>query len=272
MVFLVAFGGSVASAQEAPAPPSDAGLRERLFELVSSERAAAGLQPLAWSDDLVVVADEHSARMAEAHDIFHNDGLFTVAAKARMRARVVGENVAMNASIDDAHRRLMLSDGHRHNILDGSFDRLGLGLAYSGTSWFVTEVFVQTRAAAAPAPAPVAAPVAAPAPVVAPPAAPRAAPAPTAPPTTTPLSATDAGQAEQTWPKAAVEEPEAVTLASVPLASLRATDPPSGLSLLPVAATLAVAGVGLALGRRVALQVNTVLSESIGDGHDPRRR
>lgn len=137
---------------------------DHLVGLVNGERAAAGLPALRVDAPLDHEGAAHSARMAEAGTIFHNDDLFTPATKDRLGAKTVGENVASNASLDDAHRRLMASDGHRANILSAAFDRIGVGVVQVGSTWYVTEVFVQSRVAAAPKPAPSPSTTAAPAP------------------------------------------------------------------------------------------------------------
>jgi len=41
----------------------------------------------------------------------------------------VSENLARNASLEDAHRSLMRSLGHRQNILDRGVDHVGIGVA-----------------------------------------------------------------------------------------------------------------------------------------------
>jgi hypothetical protein len=113
-----------------------------LLNLVNRERVAAGRPPLTSRDDLVRVAAAHSAGMAQRGQIFHNDLLFTAQVKSRLGARSVGENVAVNASAEDAHRRLMASPGHRANILNSQFRLAGIAVVNRAGSWYVTETFV----------------------------------------------------------------------------------------------------------------------------------
>ena len=136
-----------------PAPDTAAAAR-RLLVLVNQERKARGLGALARRGDVDAIAVGHSKNMEARRELWHNDAYFTKATKDRLGAKSVGENVAMNGSVEDMHRRLMNSPRHRDNILDGRFEVIGIGVAASSDGLlFATEDFAQLRAAA-PAPAP----------------------------------------------------------------------------------------------------------------------
>jgi len=159
----------------------------RLLQLVNDERGAAGLAPLAVRREIDDVAWGHSEAMAQAGDIWHNDAYFTAETRRRLGARALGENVARNATVEDAHARLMASPGHRANILDARFNQVGVSVVRDGAgSLFITEDF-----AAVPPPEPAQAP----APPGPPPAPPAPAPPP-APPAPAPPSTTTASPAE----------------------------------------------------------------------------
>ena len=157
----------VAPAPAGPVPPAAAPVTstpkalvaaaaDRIHRLVNQERAAAGLPALAASPRIASIAAGHSMAMATRGDIWHNDAYFGAANRRALGARALGENVAMNRSIDDAHRRLMASPGHRRNILDAGFDAVGIAVVQdeSGTL-FVTQNFAdwpgEPSAAARPA-------------------------------------------------------------------------------------------------------------------------
>jgi len=114
-----------------------------------------GARQLVSRAEILVVAHDHSVEMASRGAIFHNDAYFTAQSHLRLGASVFGENVAMNTSLDDAHRRLMASPGHRANILDARFRQVGFSVVSDGRDeLFVTEDFAQpVGASAAPAPA-----------------------------------------------------------------------------------------------------------------------
>ena len=140
----------------APAPQPQAlptgevpGAAARLLALVNQERAGAQLPALEWRDAIVAIAAGQSRAMADRGDIWHNDAYFTSATRAALGAHGLGENVAMNGSLDDAHRRLMASPGHRANILNGAFDAVGISVVRDATgALYVTQDFVDSRVAA----------------------------------------------------------------------------------------------------------------------------
>ena len=216
-VLLVAglVGRAVPAVAVGPTADDPVGAAE-LLALANVERAAAGLPLLVPRDDVTAIAFEHSRRMAEADDLWHNDAYFTSSSKARLGARSLGENVAENRSMADAHRRLLLSDGHRANLLDPKFTVVGFAVvrAASGLG-YVTQAFVEPLPGTAPPPiAPLAAAdEAAPAPVPSPPA-----PAPTPPPAPAPAPAPRPAVATAA-PPAPVERPSA----SLPPATSPAT-------------------------------------------------
>ncbi|MBW3668517.1 MAG: CAP domain-containing protein [Actinobacteria bacterium] len=171
----------------------------RLLTLMNNERRSRGLPLFAQRGDVTATSAGHSEAMAAAGTIWHNDAYFTAANKKRLDAVLLGENVARNPDIDDAHRRLMNSPGHRANLLDSRFTVVGLAVYRSSTgSLYVTQNFLQPRVAeapraAAPAPAkPKAAAAPAPSPSTTTPPAPAPAPVAEATDTATQvLSATD---------------------------------------------------------------------------------
>jgi hypothetical protein len=128
------------------------GSAARLLELVNHTRVEHGLVPLSAHEGAAAIAVEHSREMADGHDIWHNDALFTKATRDRLGAHAVAENVAMNSSADGAHERLMASDGHRANILTATFTA-GAVRAVRGDDGrlYVTEVFIEPMAPARPA-------------------------------------------------------------------------------------------------------------------------
>jgi uncharacterized protein YkwD len=177
----------------------------RLLELVNRERAATGAPTLVLRSDLSGIAGDFSQRMAEQGRIWHNDDYFTIATMERLGARLVGENVAINSSIDGAHEALMESPRHRANILDADFTLVGIGVAQNADGFlFVTQDFLAPREpdaghaaskpAATPGPTPDAAPATAPSAGSGAAASPAAAPGsartgPTAPPAARPVAA-----------------------------------------------------------------------------------
>jgi uncharacterized protein YkwD len=196
----------------------------RILALMNNERRGKGLPQLALRADVSALSAPHSEAMAAKGTIWHNDAYFAPAVKKRLDARLLGENVARNTDIDDAHRRLMNSPGHRANILDGRFTVVGLAVYDDGWgNLYVTQSFVQPNTAAAPKPAADAAEK------------PRSAPAA---PTTVPPSTTTTQAAPEPAPAVLSAGPE------VDVAPAQSTEEPApegpNRALLAVVALLAL--------------------------------
>lgn len=131
-------------------PTVDSAGAARLVELANAERRAAGVGELVVRADVASIALDHSRAMAADGNLRHNDAYFAPAMRQQLKAKMLGENVAMNPSVDDAHRRLMNSAGHRANLLDGRFSVVGMAVVRdaNGQLW-ITQDFVQPAAAAA---------------------------------------------------------------------------------------------------------------------------
>jgi uncharacterized protein YkwD len=130
----------------APAGDPDRSDAAQLLVLVNNDRVSAGLAPLALSGVAVEVAESWSQHMAAAGELAHNDEWFSTSTRQRAGAGVVGENVALNATVEGAHRRLMGSPAHRANILDGRFQMIGVAIVAdaAGMKW-VTQDFMQSK-------------------------------------------------------------------------------------------------------------------------------
>jgi uncharacterized protein YkwD len=107
-----------------------------MLELVNKERAKEGLKPLKADPELSRVARAHSRDMFIRGYFAHEnpDGMdpFDRMKKANVRFRVAGENLALAQTLDIAHINLMNSPGHRANIMNPAFGRLGIGVLDGG--------------------------------------------------------------------------------------------------------------------------------------------
>jgi uncharacterized protein YkwD len=119
---------------EHTAPRPD--LEARMLELVNSERAAAGLPALAPDPEMTEVARKHSADMFARGYFAHQtpEGLspFDRMKRDGVSFRTAGENLALAPTLSVAHTGLMNSPGHRANILQPAFGRLGIGIMDGG--------------------------------------------------------------------------------------------------------------------------------------------
>lgn len=107
-----------------------------MLGLVNKERIKRGLKPLQFDPELVPVARAHSQDMFAkgyfAHDNLEGKDPFDRMRAAGIRFQAAGENLALAQTVEIAHVNLMNSPGHRANILNPSFGRLGIGILDGG--------------------------------------------------------------------------------------------------------------------------------------------
>jgi len=117
-------------------PAARPGLEARMLELVNKERIKAGLKPLKADPELVPVARAHSKDMFSrgyfAHKSPEGKDPFDRMKKAGVMFQAAGENLALAQTVEIAHTNLMNSPGHRANILNPSFGRVGIGILDGG--------------------------------------------------------------------------------------------------------------------------------------------
>lgn len=119
-----------------PSPPTSGGgtnAQEReVLELTNQARRNQGCRPLQLDDSLVEAAGRHASDMVRRHYLDHTNpdgqGPGDRMAAAGFRGSGWGENIA--AGYDSPQRVFaawMKSDGHRANILNCKFNRIGIG-------------------------------------------------------------------------------------------------------------------------------------------------
>lgn len=149
---LVSFGGLLLVGSTAA--HADVVLDEaRFVQRMNADRAAAGAPPLLVSPRLIEIArawsrvlSDRSTSLTEC-TLSHTQNLLEVLRPASK----VAENVGCgDASADALHDAFMNSPHHRTNVLDPSFDSVGVGVFLSGETMFVSVEFVRTVAVATP--------------------------------------------------------------------------------------------------------------------------
>ena len=120
----------------------------RLLDLVNRTRSRSGLPPLMMAHSLQAAARAHSQDMAIRGYIGHNtpEGLSVRDRLARVirPAGVVAENVATARTAEQAHRALVASPAHRHNILAARFHQVGIGIVFEEQrGLIITEDFAE---------------------------------------------------------------------------------------------------------------------------------
>lgn len=112
----------------------------RARALVNRARDDHDLASLQASASLSKTARKHSRAMANEGDLFHRDDL--TAGLNGITWSLVGENVGTGSTVRSIHRAFMNSAPHRHNILNHSFDTVGVGVVEGEGRMWVTLVFL----------------------------------------------------------------------------------------------------------------------------------
>lgn len=111
-------------------------LEMKMLALVNQERKQKGLKPLLPDAEMRTVARAHSrdmfARGYFAHVNPDGDDPFKRMRDGGVRFLTAGENLALAQTLQQAHKGLMNSPGHRANILQPQFGRLGIGILDGG--------------------------------------------------------------------------------------------------------------------------------------------
>lgn len=116
-----------------------------VLRLVNLERAKAGLSPLTLSKELSDVAVLKSKDMALFNYFDHNSpnygSPFDMMKDMGISYKAAGENLAVGYSTPEAVvKGWMESPGHRRNILNSMFNKMGLGI-YEGSRIYWTQMF-----------------------------------------------------------------------------------------------------------------------------------
>ncbi|MDP1722628.1 MAG: CvpA family protein [Candidatus Gottesmanbacteria bacterium] len=103
----------------------------QMVALVNEERSKIGLGELRIDEQLTDTARRHSRDMferryfshfsPEGHDVSYR------AKQSGIEYSLIGENLAYAPNVSTAHTGFMNSEGHRKNILDGQWSRIGIG-------------------------------------------------------------------------------------------------------------------------------------------------
>lgn len=114
----------------------DASSEDQMILLINAERTKTGVGLLRLGERMRDVARTYSRTMFEGHYFSHYDAQGHDAGyrmdTAGISYTIVGENLAYAPEVKVAHRGLMESEGHRRNILDSQFHRVGIGVIDGG--------------------------------------------------------------------------------------------------------------------------------------------
>jgi uncharacterized protein YkwD len=124
----------------------DADAEQQLLDLANQARSTAGAPPLRLDAGLSKAARAHAEAMAAAGQISHQfDGeptlIVRLASSTSLHLERAGENVALDADPKDANEHLMRSPPHRENLLNPTYDVVGLGVVSVGYQLFIVQDF-----------------------------------------------------------------------------------------------------------------------------------
>jgi uncharacterized protein YkwD len=113
--------------------------RARMLQLLNQTRRNHGLSAFRLNLELSKQAWRHSKRMVERNQLFHTANLYeTVRAWS---PSCWGENVGVARWLKRLRKLWMQSGGHRDNILNPRFRRIGIGVVKARGVLWVTTIF-----------------------------------------------------------------------------------------------------------------------------------
>ncbi len=142
-VATVATGAAALPAPGAVVTPADASTDEQLFHsLLDEARAAQGLGPLQYDPGLATVAADWAATMAGTGVLAHNPDLVVdIDAAVGPDWTYYGGNVGVGYDVVGLHQAFLASPTHAANVY-GPYNRVGVGIAWSASTMWVSIVFL----------------------------------------------------------------------------------------------------------------------------------
>ncbi len=119
---------------------------DEVIRLVNVERAANGLDALTKNERLSAAAAKRAQELVEYYSHTRPDGTncFTVLDDFAITYYAVGENIAMGQSTpQEVMEDWMNSEGHRANILETSFENIGVGVVYANGMLHWVQLFAK---------------------------------------------------------------------------------------------------------------------------------
>jgi len=118
----------------------------RLFDRLNHERSKAGVPGLQWDGKLAAAAAQHALEMANRKQLSHQ---FSGEPSPRQRIIATGlrtdasaENVGSAETFQEIHSGWMESAGHRHNLLNPTYNAVGIAVVRRGHTLYAAQDFV----------------------------------------------------------------------------------------------------------------------------------
>jgi len=142
-VFLPAPVAHASSASGAAAAATTGEEEHAFLQKLNQARVNGGLAALVSDSKLAPTSRSWSHDMAGRNQLSHHPNLAQVAGQVEPSWRAIGENVGVGYSVQGLHDAFMGSAGHRANIMKSTYNRVGVGVAHSGSKIWVTVRFLQ---------------------------------------------------------------------------------------------------------------------------------
>jgi uncharacterized protein YkwD len=129
--------------QAQPASAELTDKEKKLVSLINKARTNRGHSKLKVSSRLSELARKHSnAMVSQNNPVKHstNKQLLSYMDKANCAARI-GENVGAASTVLQMHQAFMDSPGHRENVLESYWKKVGVGIKKSKGRLWTTELF-----------------------------------------------------------------------------------------------------------------------------------
>ncbi len=111
--------------------PDSSNFAEEVLRLCNIERANYGIAPLELDENLIECADIRAEEIVEEFSHTRPDGTSCFSVLKGISYYTCGENIAAGHSTpEETVDQWMNSAGHRANILNGEFTKLGVGYCY----------------------------------------------------------------------------------------------------------------------------------------------
>ena len=135
-----------AAAADIPFTDYDSDAEEMLLHLANQARSKVGAPALKLDSGLSQAARAHAEAMLAADQLSHQlEGEPALpqrlAAAARLQLDQEAENVALDFAPADGHRHLMLSAPHRANLLNPTYNVVGIGVVHAGDRLYIVQDF-----------------------------------------------------------------------------------------------------------------------------------
>ena len=116
--------------------------------LLNSDRARYGLAPLVIDPELCRIARIKSQDMRDNQYFAHTSPTYgdvrSMLRRFGYAYTTAGENIAHHATVEKAQAAFLSSPGHRRNIMNSAYTRVGLGAAIDAKGYvYLTQIFVR---------------------------------------------------------------------------------------------------------------------------------